>query len=100
MRLLAEPANASSETEGMETNRRTLAKAVTYQLMGLAVMTLLGTLFTGSAGAGGALALISAAIGAFGYVVHERLWARVRWGQRLAEGEAGAAAERVALPRG
>lgn len=65
----------------METNRRTLAKAVTYQLMGLAVMTVLGTLFTGSAGAGGALALLSAAIGALGYILHEKLWTMVRWGR-------------------
>ncbi|HUF57681.1 MAG TPA: DUF2061 domain-containing protein [Thermohalobaculum sp.] len=66
----------------METNRRTLAKAVTYQLMGLAVMTGLGTLFTGSAGAGGALALMSAAIGAVGYILHEKLWTMVHWGRR------------------
>lgn len=66
----------------METNRRTLAKAITYQLMGLAVMTLLGTLFTGSARAGGALALLSAAIGALGYILHEKLWTMVRWGRR------------------
>ena len=69
----------------METNRRTLAKAVTYQLMGLAVMTLLGTLFTGSAGAGGALALLSAAIGAVGYVLHEKVWTWVRWGRHTPE---------------
>lgn len=65
----------------METNRRTLAKAVTYQVMGLVVMTLLGALFTGSFGAGGALALLSAAIGALGYILHEKLWAMVGWGR-------------------
>ena len=65
----------------METNRRTMTKAVTYQLMGLVVMTALGALFTGSAGMGGALALASAAIGALGYVLHEKLWSMIRWGR-------------------
>lgn len=66
----------------MDTKRRTVVKAITYQLMGLAVMTALGTFFTGSAGVGGALALVSATIGALGYVLHENLWAMVRWGRR------------------
>lgn len=66
----------------METNRRTVAKAVTYQLMGLVVMTVLGTLFTGSPGMGGALAVISAMVGVLGYVLHEKLWAAVCWGMQ------------------
>lgn len=65
----------------MDTHRRTVAKAVTYQLMGLVVMTALGVLFTGSTRAAGALAVTSAAIGALGYVLHERVWALVPWGQ-------------------
>ena len=69
----------------METNRRTVIKAVTYQLMGLAVMTALGAAFTGSTGMGGALALASAAVGALGYVLHEKLWSLVRWGRRETE---------------
>lgn len=69
----------------MDSNRRTVIKAVTYQLMGLAVMTALGTAFTGSPGMGGALALISAATGALGYVLHEKLWSLIRWGRRETE---------------
>jgi uncharacterized membrane protein len=44
-------------------------------------MTTLGTIVTGSAGIGGALALASAALGTICYVVHEKLWARVPWGR-------------------
>jgi uncharacterized membrane protein len=65
----------------MDTNRRTLAKALSWQLMGLVTMTTLGTIVTGSAGIGGALALTSAVLGTICYVVHEKLWARVPWGR-------------------
>lgn len=66
----------------MDTTRRTVAKAVSWQLLGLVVMTGLGAAFTGSAAAGGALALSSAAVGVLGYILHEKLWARIGWGRR------------------
>jgi uncharacterized membrane protein len=50
-------------------------------LLGLIVMTIIGYIFTGSVGEGGALALTSAAVGLMNYFLHERLWARVRWGR-------------------
>ncbi len=65
----------------METNKRTIAKAFCWQAVGLIVMTIIGYIFTGSAGEGGALALTSAAVGLMNYVLHERAWARVRWGR-------------------
>lgn len=64
----------------MELKKRTLVKALTWQAMGLATMLGLGFLTTGSVRAAGGLALGSAVIGMVGYLVHERLWARVRWG--------------------
>jgi len=71
----------------MESPKRTLAKTLTWQAIGLLSMTLIGYLVTGSVGAGGGIAAISAMTGAIFYVVHERLWARIRWG--LAAGPAG-----------
>lgn len=65
----------------METGKRTLAKALSWQAVGLLSMTALGYVFTGSVSASGRLALLSAAIGAGAYVVHERLWAAIRWGR-------------------
>ncbi len=65
----------------METNKRTIAKAFCWQAVGLIVMTIIGYMFTGSASEGGALALTSAAIGLMTYFLHERMWARVRWGR-------------------
>ncbi len=65
----------------MDTKKRTIAKAFCWQGVGLIVMTIIGYTFTGSVSEGGALALTSAAIGLVNYYLHERMWARVRWGR-------------------
>ncbi len=49
------------------------------------MMTIVGYLFTGSISAGGGIAAVGAAAGFLSYIVHERLWARVTWGQRRLE---------------
>ncbi len=49
--------------------------------MGLATMTLVGLVATGSVAVGGALALINTAIGLTLYVIYERLWAGISWGR-------------------
>lgn len=71
----------------METTLRQAMKAVTWQLTGLVVMTLLGRLITGSWSVGGAFALSGAATGLFSYVLHEKLWARIRWGKITERGQ-------------
>lgn len=64
-----------------ETRRRTLVKAVLWNLIGLAVMALVGFLLTGSWSVGGAMAVINAALGLTMYVIYERVWARISWGR-------------------
>ncbi len=49
--------------------------------MGLAVMTLVGLIATGSAAVGGALAVVNTAIGLTLYVIYERVWAGISWGR-------------------
>lgn len=65
----------------METRARTLVKAVIWNAMGLAVMSLVGLVMTGSAAVGGAMAAINTAIGLSVYVVYERVWSNIRWGR-------------------
>ncbi|MEV8465189.1 DUF2061 domain-containing protein [Fluviibacterium sp. DFM31] len=72
-----------------DTPLRTLAKTLTWQGLGLLTMTLIGLAITGSVSAGGTIALIGAGVGAVCYVLHERLWARVRWGRRQGRLESG-----------
>ncbi len=65
----------------METKRRTLVKAVVWNLMGLATMSLVGLAMTGSAAVGGAIAVINTLIGLSCYFIYERVWTHVRWGR-------------------
>lgn len=66
---------------GMETRQRSVVKAVVWNAMGLAVMTLVGLVATGSAAVGGALAVVNTAIGLTMYIVYERVWAGISWGR-------------------
>lgn len=67
----------------METRGRTVVKAVIWNLMGLAMMALVGLLATGSAAVGGAMALVNTGIGLVLYLFYERVWANVRWGRHV-----------------
>jgi len=65
----------------METRRRTLVKAVLWNVIGLTVMSLVGLAMTGSAAVGGAMAVVNTVLGLIMYVFYERLWARINWGR-------------------
>lgn len=65
----------------MESSKRTLAKAICWQVSGLIVMSLIGFLFTGSISQGGMIAIVGTVVGFLTYIAHERIWARIRWGQ-------------------
>ncbi|MGB7321386.1 MAG: DUF2061 domain-containing protein [Albidovulum sp.] len=67
----------------MDTNKRTVTKAVLWNLLGLAVMALVGFALTGSVATGGAMALINTVIGFVTYVAYERLWSRITWGRHV-----------------
>ena len=64
----------------METKLRTIAKALTWQVLGLAVTGALAWFHTGSMLTAVSFALTTATSGLAFFFVHERLWARVRWG--------------------
>ncbi len=66
----------------MDEPKRTLAKAVSWQINGFLAMLVIGYLFTGSLSAGGGLAAVTTVAGFVNYVLHERVWARVAWGRR------------------
>ena len=74
----------------METRRRSLAKAASWQVLGIVTMLVLGVLFTGSLSSGGALALLSSLLGFVSYLAHERVWASVGWGMAGTSSRTGA----------
>lgn len=65
----------------MDTRKRTVLKAVLWNLLGLVTMGLVGLVMTGSARLGGAMAVANTAVGLVAYIAYERLWAQVRWGR-------------------
>lgn len=65
----------------MDRPQRTVVKAITWQALGLLTMTAIGYAVTGSVSAGGSIAVVGAAAGVVCYVLHERIWARIRWGR-------------------
>lgn len=65
----------------MDTRKRTIAKAVSWQVLGLITMTLLALIFTGNIASAGGLALGGALSGFVFFVIHERVWARIPWGR-------------------
>jgi len=65
----------------METTSRTWAKALSWQLTGIVATSIIGYCFTGSLTAAVSLAGVSSLSGLLMFVVHEKLWQRVRWGR-------------------
>lgn len=69
----------------MESTRRIIAKAATWQATGLVAMTALGYLVSGSLEAAGQFAVGSCAFGFATFFVHEKIWGRIRWGRQIEE---------------
>jgi uncharacterized membrane protein len=64
----------------MEESKRTLTKAITWQALGFAMMTVVNYFYMGSLYQGLGLSALLTGIGLVTYVLHERMWARVKWG--------------------
>ncbi len=65
----------------MDTKARLATKSVTWQIMGLISMALIGYLFSGSMSVGGGIAIVGAIVGFFSYFVHEMCWSKIIWGR-------------------
>lgn len=66
----------------MENRKRTWTKALTWQAIGLIMMSTVNYFYLGNLKQGIGLSLLLTVLGLLTYVVHERMWARVRWGLR------------------
>ena len=67
----------------MESCKRSLVKAILWNLLGIATMTLVGFVLTGSLTTGGGIALVNTLIGFSMYLGYERIWAKVSWGRHV-----------------
>lgn len=69
------------DNRGMEKKTRMLMKAITWQLIGFAVMSVINVLYMGDWRAGVGLSGMLTLIGLVSYYLHEQVWARIRWGR-------------------
>jgi uncharacterized membrane protein len=67
----------------MDTQSRSIVKAILWNLIGFLMMSAVGIVATGSVSLGSTLALVNTALGFLSYVIYERIWARVRWGRHV-----------------
>ncbi|MFN4239280.1 MAG: DUF2061 domain-containing protein [Erythrobacter cryptus] len=67
---------------GQEAHSRSLAKALSWRILGSLDTFLLSWLFTRSARAAGAIAITEVLTKMVLYYVHERAWSSIRWGIR------------------
>ena len=62
------------------TNTRTLAKTVTYRLATFVLTYLITMLLTGQQTTSAGIAILSLTAGSLTFIIHERIWTRVKWG--------------------
>jgi uncharacterized membrane protein len=67
-------------TQLAETRKRSIVKALTYRLAILCLDFTAIYLFTGKVETAVGFMVVSNVYTTVGYFIHERLWARVRWG--------------------
>ncbi|SPH17175.1 hypothetical protein DEA8626_00691 [Defluviimonas aquaemixtae] len=67
----------------MDTGKRTILKAILWNTLGLAMMSVVGFVMTGSVFLGGTIALTNTMIGLLTYILYERIWSRIAWGRHV-----------------
>ncbi len=72
--------------KGREAHSRSLAKAVSWRVLGSVDTFLLSLLFTSSVKAAGAIALSEVLTKMVLYYLHERAWSGIGWGMKPAPG--------------
>lgn len=67
----------------IETNKRTIAKALTWRVWATCTLFLIGGLTTGSWAMATAIIGVDLVVKTILYYIHERLWARSNFGREL-----------------
>ena len=65
-----------------DSHRRSLAKALAYKLVSIALLAGLSWLFTRDLVQMSLITVTYEVIAVIGYYIHERLWERIRWGKK------------------
>jgi uncharacterized membrane protein len=73
-------------TEGTETRKRSVVKALTYRLVIVCLDFLAIYLFTHKVEVALGFMIVSNIYTTVGYFLHERIWARIQWGMEARTG--------------
>ena len=65
----------------MESHRRSIAKAVSYRVFATMLTFLIAWALTGELTIGLQIGVLDGVTKLLGYFLHERAWARVKWGR-------------------
>jgi uncharacterized membrane protein len=65
----------------IDSNRRSLAKTLTWRITGSASTFTIAYMVTGSFGISSVIAFVQMGVNTVLYWLHERAWARVSWGR-------------------
>ena len=64
----------------MDSRRRSVAKAISYRILASIATALIAWALTGRFTVGLQIGAIDGVVKLFGYFLHERLWARIKYG--------------------
>jgi uncharacterized membrane protein len=81
-----------------DSRTRSLAKTVVYRVVAIALLALVGYVYTGNAGEATTISILFNAAGALAYYVIERLWESVEWGREGMETNTGYAPASPSAP--
>lgn len=73
-------AGGANTIPSMENNKRTLTKAISWQVIGFVMMAIVNYFYMGDFSQGLGLSALLTLIGLVSYYLHERFWAGIRWG--------------------
>ena len=65
-----------------ESHGRSLAKTITWRITGSTSAVIIAYIITGSVAISGTIGIVHLVVNTLLYWLHERVWARIRWGTR------------------
>lgn len=70
------------EKTRFESNKRIIAKTVSYRGVVMAILAAVSWIFTADAGQTTIITIVYAALATIAYYGHEKIWARINWSLR------------------
>lgn len=65
-----------------ESNKRIIAKAISYRSVVMAILAAVSWIFTADAGQTTVITIVYAALATIAYYGHEKIWAKINWNLR------------------